>query len=201
MKLFLTSGGLYNKKIEKRFLEILPRSPEKLKILFIPTASRTKEELFWVKKSEKQLLKIGIKKDNIFEYNLEIKDKSFFKIFDIIYVCGGNTFYLMKRLKETNFDRVILELMKEEKIYFGVSAGSIIVGKDIKIAIIGDKNDVNLKKFSGLKLTDFVLSPHYNLKERKKIIEKIIRKNGLKNILTITNEQAVYINKNLIEII
>ena len=41
----------------------------------------------------------------------EVKD------FDIIYVCGENTFYLLKKIRETGFDKVIIEFTKTDKLY------------------------------------------------------------------------------------
>jgi len=81
--------------------------------LFIPTASRTEEELFYVEKSKQELLNLGILKNNIINFNLdkELSEEEL-NIFDSIYICGGNTFYLLHKLRESKFDEVIKKLEK-----------------------------------------------------------------------------------------
>ena len=105
-KLILTSTGLQNPNICKAFLDIIGKPPSKIKILFVPTASRTKEELKYAKKSKKELEKIGIKL--IKTINLDCKlNYDEIKSYDVIYVCGGNTFYLLYKIKESGFDKII----------------------------------------------------------------------------------------------
>ena len=53
---------------------------------------------------------------------------------DIIFVEGGNTFYLLKAMRACNFEKIIRKLLKEGKVYIGASAGSIVAGKTIKTA-------------------------------------------------------------------
>jgi peptidase E len=45
-KLLLTSAGFENAKIGKEFLRLINNNPATTKVLFIPTASRTEEELY-----------------------------------------------------------------------------------------------------------------------------------------------------------
>lgn len=45
--ILLTSTGLEHKVVADKFLSMLPKNANELKILFIPTASRTEEEMFF----------------------------------------------------------------------------------------------------------------------------------------------------------
>jgi peptidase E len=56
MKLLLTSNGLENKEIGYVFKNLFSKDIKLVKILFIPTASRTKDELFYVNKSKEELI-------------------------------------------------------------------------------------------------------------------------------------------------
>ena len=185
-KLLLTSTGFENPNLSKEFLRLVKKSPAEIKVLFIPIAAKTKEELKYVKESKKELINLGIKK--IIEAKKRINYK---KDFDAIYICGGNTFYLLHRIRELGFDRLIKRLVKEGKIYIGVSAGSIIAGPNIEIASPFDKNKVNLNDLTGLNLTNIIVSPHYCKKEEK-IVENFKKKSKYK-VVPLTDKQALLI--------
>ena len=78
VKLLLTSTGLANQKIKDQFMKLINKPVSKAKVgfiptkvLFIPTASRTKEELHYVNLSMKELIDFGIPKKNIKVLTLE----------------------------------------------------------------------------------------------------------------------------------
>ena len=191
-KLLLTSTGLANKNITNQFLQIIDKPVSQIKIIFIPTASRNDEELHYVQESKKELLDLGILENNIKTLNLD-KPVSFDEVedFDVIYVCGGNTFYLLKKVRETGFDKVIIEFAKTDKLYFGVSAGSILVCPNIDIASPFDENDVNLTDLTGLNLTDVIVSPHY--KDEEKTIIDNFKKKSQYEIVPLTDNQALLV--------
>lgn len=193
MKLLLTSTGFTNPKVRDFFVKILNKPISEVKIIFIPTASRTEEELYYVKESKTELINIGIKSKNLFVYNLD-KKLSYNKArsYDVIYTCGGNTFYLTLKMREDGFDNIIKQLVKEGKLYFGVSAGSILAGPNIDIASPYDPNDVKLKNLSGLGLTDIIVSPHYTDND-KEVVKRFKRKEKYK-IVPLTDSQALFIS-------
>lgn len=191
-KMILTSTGLASKNIINQFLKLINKSVSKIKIIFVPTASRNEEELRYVEEAKNELLDLEIEEKNIKTLNLdnpikygEIKD------YDAIYVCGGNTFYLLKKVRESGFDKIIIEFVKMNKLYFGVSAGSILVCPNIEIASPGDENDVNLTDLNGLNLVDVIVSPHYCEKERKDV-EKYKKKSKFP-VVTLTDNQALLV--------
>jgi len=193
-KLLLTSAGFLNPKIGEEFLELVNKIPKSIKVLFIPTASEYKlengEEMFYVKESEKELIGLGILKENISW--LDINNTSVagdVNSYDVMYVCGGNTFYLMYHLKNTDFDKKIIKFIDSGKVYVGVSAGSVIAGLDISIASPFDPNDVNLQDMTGLCVTDKIMCPHYQRKEEN-IINEFENKNNCK-VLRLTDNQAL----------
>ena len=191
-KLLLTSTGLANQNITNQFLQIIDKPVSQIKIIFVPTASRSEEELNYVAESKKELLDLGILENNIKTLNLD-KPVSFQEVenFDVIYVCGGNTFYLLKKVRETGFDKVIIEFAKTDKLYFGVSAGSILVCPNIDIASPFDENDVNLTDLTGLNLTDVIVSPHY--KDEEKIIIDDFKKKSQYKVVPLTDNQALLV--------
>src|SRR3989344_2659685 len=191
-KLLLTSTGFANQNITNLFLQIIGKPVSQIKIIFVPTASRSEEELKYVQESKKELLNLGIFKNNIKILNLD-HTVTFEEVenFDAIYVCGGNTFYLLKTVRETGFDKVIIEFVKTDKLYFGVSAGSILVCPNIDIASPFDKNDVKLTDLTGLNLTDVIVSPHYT--EQEKTIIDDFKKKSQYEVVPLTDEQALLV--------
>lgn len=199
-KLLLTSAGLINQNIIKNFLQLLNKPIYQAKIIFIPTAARSSEELKYVNKSKKKLVDLGIIKKNIKTINLNTPiNFNDVKNYDACYVCGGNTFYLLKKIRETNFDKIIKEFINDNKLYVGVSAGSILAGPNIDIAIPFDKNDIDLKNLTGLNLTKIIVSPHYCKKE--KIIIDNFKKKSKYKIIPLTDNQALLINNKEVKII
>ena len=92
-KLLLTSTGLDNKAVTDKFLSIISKSTDELKILFIPTASRTEEEMFFVRKSLNELLSFGINNDNITWFDPD--DSSTYRdntLVDCVYICVETLF-------------------------------------------------------------------------------------------------------------
>ncbi len=67
-----------------------------------------------------------------------------------IYCAGGNTFRLLKALKDSGVDEKIRQYVKNGGAYMGSSAGAIIAGADIQPIIFMDSNAVLLKDTSGL---------------------------------------------------
>ena len=135
---------------------------------------------------------MGILDSNIHEINLDIAS-SFDKFmnYDLIYVCGGNTFYLLKKVRETGFDKIIVDFVKRNKLYFGVSAGSILACPDIGIAAPFDENDSRVTDFSGLNLIDVIVSPHYSNKDNS-IIKKFKVKSNFP-VVPLTDSQALLV--------
>lgn len=169
MKLLLTSDGLSNQKTIDAFLKLLTKQLQENKIAFIPTASQSDEEKVYVEKSRKELIDIGIPKNNIIDLELDhIITYEDLLQFDVIYVCGGNTFYLLEKTIESNFNKAIQEYLENDKgVYVGVSAGTVLVGPDIEIASPwDDKSVTSLSDTKGLNLIKEVYSPHYTEKEK-----------------------------------
>jgi dipeptidase E len=102
-KLLLTSDGFENHKIAEKFVELIAKDVDKAKIFFVPTAAYGEETMSYVYESEKELLDIGVLKENIIWaedlQNTDLND------YDVIYVCGGNTFYLLNEIRNTGFDK------------------------------------------------------------------------------------------------
>jgi len=199
-KLLLTSNGFTNPLLGNKFLELVGKPANKIRILYVPTASNVEEDRSYTKETKKGLIKLGIKEDNLVEFDLD-KNPNYELLsgIDSIFVEGGNTFYLLSKVRQTEFDRKIIDLVSKGVVYVGVSAGSILACKDISIADPFDKNDYITEDFRGLGLTDKILVPHFQNKEER-LIKDFERKTGYK-VTRLSDGQALLVINNLEEII
>lgn len=165
-KLFLTSAGL-PPETRDIFLEFFGKDPRKSKVAFISTASDPEENKSYLDRDRKILIEIGFEIKEV-DLKNENENSLLEKMADcdIIFVEGGNTYYLLDQLRKSDFDKVLIKLLDQGKIYVGVSAGSYIAAPTIESAgwkhTDPDRNIVKLKDLTGLNLVPFVITAHYN---------------------------------------
>lgn len=121
-----------------------------------------------------------------------------------IFIGGGNTFKLLKEIKESNFDYALINYLKSGGFVYGGSAGAIIFGKTIETANHADKNLVDLKDLNGINLLNgYDIWCHYNEKLDKKDILKLkentiilYEESGIifdgSNFITVGKEHLIY---------
>lgn len=191
-KLLLTSAGLVNKEISQALLEELSVPIEKARVLVVAYA-QNKEEKFYVNESKQELLSLGFKNIIVANLNYSLNFNNDAN-FEVIYVCGGNTFAILNKLRETRLNELIIKQVNQGAVYVGVSAGSIIAGPDIEIAgwgREGDENEIGLTDLRGFGLTEVVIFPHFH-KELQEEVEEF--KKGVDyKVIELTNNQAVFV--------
>ena len=171
--MILSSDGVTSSKIKREFIGLLDKPVEETRVLVIYTL-RKKRHIKYLRNVNSELKKLGIKKNNIIYANISNNLKKPKNNFDVIYSCGGNTFYILNRIRKTGFDKLIKDFVNKGGLYFGVSAGSIIVHKTIKFVDYGkegDINDIHLKNLNGLNLTNIWISPHFRKDLASEIVE------------------------------
>lgn len=133
------------------------------KAIFIPTAGDPYSNKDFVEADKIALNKYGL---NIVE--LDVKNRNEKEIremidgADIVLVAGGDTFYLMEKLKESGADKIIKEFVARGGIYIGSSAGSIICCPTIEGAEEFDNPNLakGLNNFDGMGVFKDVIIPH-----------------------------------------
>ena len=132
MNVLLTSCGFETKVIEQEFLKMLNKAPSQIKAIFIPTAAISPDAIEVLPKCLNDLLKCGIVRENIFVYDLhDTVDVDLFEVYDVIYLCGGDPTYLLKRIHEQGFDKELKSFIESGGVVVGVSAGSMIFADDM----------------------------------------------------------------------
>jgi|GEM_PF-233272 len=192
MKLILLSSS----RLIPKAIELVDKKPSDIKIAHIITASKAHDivNFGYLERTRAQFDELGVSYDDIdIAGNNEQVLYDMLKNYDIIFVNGGNTFYLLKVVRETGFENVIKKLLDEGKLYVGASAGSYLVCPSIEMALWGEhpKDTYGLSDFSGMNLVPFLMHVHYELTERDLLSRKILESKLPIRILT--DEQALLV--------
>ncbi len=195
MKLILSSCDFLNEKSKKCILDNIDKPLNECEVLFIPNEPYQINNL---NKYYKRLELDGFKreKSNIFNENEVDKFKNL--NIDLIYIGGGNTFYTLNKIKKNNFDKSIINYIKNGVIYIGGSCGAHIVSTNIEHVLYFDSNFVGITKFDGLNLFKGIIIPHYD-KSRKCVYKKLLNDSKYK-IYPLTNNGSIVVIDNLIKI-
>lgn len=146
MRVLLTSAGLETEAIQEYFTKMVQKDMASVKALFIPVAAVNPDAVAVLPKCMNDLLKCGIPNDNITVYDLHCgMDSDELQQYDIVYICGGETRYLLRRINETGFGKSLLEYIHADGVVLGVSAGSLIFANNIpdNLGLIDAKLDVH----------------------------------------------------------
>ena len=111
---------------------MLDKDPKETEVCFIATAADPYDDKSFVEKDKERLTELGFK---IIEIDLKQENENSLtgKLanLEVVFVEGGNTFYLMKYIRESGFDKAIKRFLDNGGIYLGVSAGSYVACPDI----------------------------------------------------------------------
>jgi dipeptidase E len=189
MKLLLASDTDF---VYDHGFDLLGIPKEKLNVAYISTAGKGSEHPHLPdNKRLKQL-----KEFNVTSYDIEGKTKDELRqfVFDknVIWVGGGNTFYLLRAIKATGFDKIIMEEIAKGKVYIGVSAGSYIACPTIEVATWRETNRHGVTDLTALNLVPFVIKAHYVPEMANALKEKI--SNCQYEVKILNDNQAILVN-------
>ncbi len=192
--ILLTSEG---RKIPEEILKVFPKSPEATKVGYVFTAKKGKPGEEYKEKDDLDLGMLNSLGCQVYSIDIEGKNedelREFFNDKDVIFVRGGNSFYLLKCARESGFDKVVRDLLDQGKVYIGVSAGSYIACPTIEMANWKERvrNFVGLTDFTAMNLVPFLMSVHYK-PENKEFIKKGIESTKYP-VKVLNDEQAILV--------
>lgn len=136
------------------------------------------------------------------ENNLKLNEK--LSTADIIWVGGGNTFYLRWLLRITGADKYIVDAVKNGAIYAGWSAGAIVAGPTLSgYEQMEDMTGVPEVIHEGMELTSCAVVPHIDnpdFANAARLTEQTLKSNGI-DVYPLTDTQALVINGDAIRIV
>lgn len=116
---------------------------------------------------------------------------------NIVVISGGNTFELLRNLRESGLDKTIGEFVeKSDFVLAGFSAGALVLTPSIDICNLPnfDENLVEVEEFSGLDIVDFEVFPHYDKLSQKATLESY-RKTSANRVRVVTDEDYISIDR------
>ena len=195
--MILTSSLYESIELVKKFLD---KNTESKKILFIPTAANVEEYKKYMHLTQKAFEDFGYEVEN-FDVSVFSEEIAKEKLSEakIVFISGGNTFYLLQELKRKNLIPYLKERIENGLLYIGESAGSVIVAPDIEYASVIDDKTVatELDDYTGLNLVDFYIVPHFEeepfVEGSRNTVELYKDKLDLK---LINNKEAILVENN-----
>ena len=177
MRVMLTSCGLETEQIKEHFLRMLGKESAETKALFIPTAAIDADAIEVLPKCMNDLLKCGIQKENIrvfdLHQNIPVDE---LETYDVVYLTGGRTSYLLERINDTGFRDSLLTYIRDNGFVIGVSAGSIIFANNLlgNLGLLDTKLDVHCEVSSYTGKVSFPLIGNMKLSNTAAIIIRSI---------------------------
>lgn len=191
-KIILSSCDFRNTESAKCIYDNLPFPISKCRVLFFPNEKAT-EAAIKSNKFYRRLSEFGFVESNIYVFNYFCPDDfDTMNEIDVIYISGGNTFGILKRIKESNADKIILDYIRKGAVYIGGSAGAHIASRSIEHIKKYDKETFDLTDFSGLALFDGILICHYT-DDRKKDYTKLLEQ-GNYNVTFLRDQDFIVID-------
>ena len=200
--MILTSSLYESIELVKKFLD---KNTESKKILFIPTATNVDEYKKYIHLTQKVFEDFGYEVEN-FDVSIFSEEIAKEKLSEakIVFISGGNTFYLLQELKRKNLTSYLKERIENGLLYIGESAGSVIATPNIEYASIVDDKTLatELNDYTGLNLVDFYIVPHFEeepfVENSRNTVELYKDKLDLK---LINNKEAILVENNNFTII
>lgn len=198
MRAFLNGGGSGKKTVSacRRFNEVIDHSKP---ILYIPIALDESWYPGCMDFITKELAAVDVP-EIIMELDMKKVAESDLDNYSAIFIGGGNTFKLLKVLKDSGAYDNIAGYLKRDGIVFGGSAGAIIFGASIEVAGFLDENEVGLTDLKGFDVYNGVsIFCHYDGAEESKAYIRELSKRM--PVHALTEETTIFINGDRVEII
>ena len=180
------------------FVALLPFEPSGRTACYITTASWNAD---WTKYEIDAIKDAGfqVKRINLAELSSNTVAKAF-EGSDVIFVGGGNTFYLLQEVRRSGFDKLLGKKIQEGVPYVGVSAGAIILAPNIECVKYADDPAAapNLTSFDGLNLFPLVPFVHFDNPDFKKYYRDILQYSQDNDVMfvTVKEKQFVFVESN-----
>ncbi len=172
--LILTSSGSFI--TANNVDDFLPKKITDCKIAYIITASRKVDDTSYIDRHRQKMNELNF---SYTEIDIAGKNEDALKKaldgHDIVMVEGGNTFYLLKAVRESGFENVIKDLIEKDIVYIGSSAGSYIACPSIIMATWSNQgfDRCGITDYTAMNLVPFLIKAHYTPDMKAILDEKV----------------------------
>ncbi|PUB03971.1 peptidase S51-like protein [Paenisporosarcina sp. OV554] len=126
-KILLTSNGFFTDVIKQHFLQLIKGHLASKKATIITTASQQKQTNKFAIKAKEDLLRMGFNQVDFTDVEFDKPDS--LENYDVIYINGGNPFYLLYHLKKSGADSILKKLAKQDIVFVGVVLEQLFLDK------------------------------------------------------------------------
>lgn len=178
MKLFLSSLGISG-ALAPYFSALVGKNLDSTSIALIENAADPypEENRTWMKERSEEFVQLGISVKHLdLRDFIGRKDALYdaLHLYDVIWIGGGNTFYLRWILRESGLDTLLPKLLVEGKVYGGGSAGAIVVGPTLRFFDAVDDPALAPELIKeGLGLHENIIVPHWGDEKYATQLEQI----------------------------
>lgn len=182
--------------------DFLPKKITDCKIAYIITASKKVNDTGYIERHRQKMNELNF---SYTEIDITGKNENELRMaldgHDIVMVEGGNTFYLLKAVRESGFTNVIRELIDEGVVYVGSSAGSYIACPSIIMATWSNRgfDRCGITDFTAMNFVPFLIKAHYTPEMKETLVEK--RKNVQYPIRALNDNQALLVRDGEVQLL
>lgn len=181
MRLLLTSAGFTNKTITRALVDLAEKPIHELNLAYIPTAANVEDgDKDWLIDDYVNCKKLGFKQIDIVDISALPSDVFIPRLdqADVLLFGGGNTFHLNYWLEKSGLNDVLTKMLKD-KVYVGISAGSMIATDNLALSsskILYSEKIGKHDNYQGLGYVNFHIRPHLNSPHFPKVRIKTLEK-------------------------
>lgn len=189
MKLYLSSYRIPNMKA---FSEFVGKAPSQIRLALVLNAQDYKPKDMRAEKLEgllKYFSNLGFYVEEIDLLDYTNDNNGLFeklKGFDVVWLNGGNVYYVRWVIEKSNAEKVLKEVLAGGVVYGGDSAGAIIAGPTLKhYETADDPNIAPTLSYESLGLVDVSILPHWGSEKYHHVLENIedcLQKDGFKTV-------------------
>ena len=165
-------------------------------LVYIPLALKTEQ----LADAERWFNNIFARENLKIETWTDLKEKSISPSEMALYVGGGNTVQLLTKIRESGFDRQLVDFFHAGGVIYGGSAGAIVLGTDIRTA--PEARSVQLPSYRGLDLLNgYSVACHFAGTDEERNTYKRLRTELNTPIIAISELGGVIMEQDKIKII
>lgn len=193
-KLILTSSGFLIPSVRSIILEHLP-SQRPLKVAYISTASKVVKDDTYARRDVEIMNELNF---DVTEIDLAEVDSDYLRDalpqHDVLYVQGGNGFYLLLHARRSGFMNIAKPLIEDGSlVYVGKSAGTYLACPTIEMHTWSDKDwrRFGVEDFTAMNLVPFLIKAHYSPEKEPETLKGMER--CPYPLWAISNEEAILV--------
>ncbi len=156
--IIISSTGFAGEVSCKKITEVLGGDLSVLKVLFVPCAIvlPTRRGKFY-----SMMTKRGFSRENVTVFEPDKAEQYADLDIDLVYVCGGNTFLLLEKMRACGFGEQIKKYIERGVTYVGASAGVHLITPDTRHVLPFDENITGTTDFTALGVLDSIYYCHF----------------------------------------